>query len=437
MKKLLAVLALLVAALAGVAYWINRSHGTPAGDAAFTTAAVEFGPLTESISASAVLRPQEVVLVTSDLPGKVVEIYPAADFNQVVQEGDPLLRLDDRAARRKLEQARVGVRLAKANLTGAEAARAAAQVGVTWQRRLLDKKLGPEAELDKAEAQLKTAEAAVEAARVRIEEAEEGERQAQLGLDLTVVRVLTLSGPALPKRRFTILERKVEIGQQVGPQSPAPLCTLARDLSRLRLHVRVAEADVSKVRVGQQAEFTVPAYSDDDTVFKGEVTEVRLLPAGVHGAVFYETVIEVANERDPATDDWRLRPGMTASVDIVRRKRAGAWKVPAAALSFHPEDPHLTDAARAKLVDWQGRTDWQPVWVSGADRKPWPVFVRTGGTNARGEAGLRDAQSREIHEWDPELQPVPDARAPATHPRVIIGAPPAKGGLFGGSAIKF
>jgi len=437
-KKLLLILLLVVVSLAGVAYWIS-SRGS-ANDEAYTLVPVEYGSLVETVSASATLKPREVVLVNSDLPGKVVEIYPAADCNKIVQEGDPLLKLDDRMAQRKLEQARVAVRLAEAMVSNAEAARDAAQTGVSVQRKLIKKELGSEAELEKAEAQFKTAEAAVEGARVRVEEAQEAQRQAQLGLDLTIIRVPTLSpaGSSAPKRRFLILERKVEIGQQVGPASPTPLFTLAGDLSQMRVHVQVPEADITKVRVGQMAEFTVSAYSDDDAVFKGQVVECRLMPMTVQGAVFYEAIIQVENEHDPVTQERPLRPGMTASVDIIRQKRAAVWKVPLAALSFQLDDLYQTEAVKAKLARWQGRGDrdcWKPVWILDGNKKPWPIFVRTSGKNT---PGIKDVQFHEVLEWDPEMDLPPDPHKPASYPRVIIGAPPAsKGGLFNPPSIKF
>jgi HlyD family secretion protein len=456
-KKLLLILLFLVFGLAGVAYWISSSRNGSARDDAYTLVPVEFGSLVETVSASATLKLHEVVLVSSDLPGKVVEIYPGADFNQIVQEGDPLVKLDDRMAQRKLEQARVAVRLAQAMLANAEAARDAAQTGVAVQRKLIKKELGSEAELEKAEAQLKTAEAAVEVACVRVEEAQEAERQAQLGVELTIIRVPTLSGCSAVKRPLLILDRKVEIGQQVGPAAPVPLFTLAGDLAQMRVHVQVAEADISKVRVGQKAEFTVSAYSDHDGVFKGEVIDYRRLPITVHGAVFYEAILQVEYERDrpktgsdprhakasdpvfgPLTNDGHLRPGMTASVEIIRQKRANVWKVPTAALSFQLEVAYQTEEAKAKLTRWQGRGDreyWKPVWILNGNKKPWPIFVRVSGKNTH---GIKDAQFHEVLEWDPELETRPDPQVPSSYPRVIIGAPPAsKGGLFNPPSIKF
>ncbi len=71
------------------------------------------------------------------------------------------------------------------------------------------------------------------------------------------------------------------------------------------------------------------------------------------------------------------------------------------------------------------------------DKKPWPVFIRTGGTNAQGETGIKDGQYTEVLQWDPE-EPKVDLGSGATLPEVIIAAPPVtKPGLFNQAPIKF
>jgi hypothetical protein len=156
------------------------------------------------------------------------------------------------------------------------------------------------------------------------------------------------------------------------------------------------------------------------------------VPANERGAVYYKVVIDVGNERDKATGDWLLRPGLTASVDIIRRVHSAAWKLPTAALNFEPPAAQQTEAARAKLTRLPDAADhdrWQTVWIVGEDNKPWPVFVRTGGKNARGEIGIQDGSFTEVLEWDPEWKP--------TMLQVITGMPASKKGLFSIPNIKF
>ena len=104
MKRLLLFLVLIGVALTAVAYWYNPgSRNTEEG---YTLAPVEYGTSVESVSATGQLMPREVTAVASQLPGEVVKIYPEADFNRTVEKGQPLVQLDDRMAKQRLESAK-------------------------------------------------------------------------------------------------------------------------------------------------------------------------------------------------------------------------------------------------------------------------------------------------------------------------------------------
>jgi HlyD family secretion protein len=298
-----------------------------------------------------------------------------ADFNQVVEEGDVLLRLDDRPARDRLRQADVGIEAARAGVKQAQAARDTAQRALDRERQRAPE-VRQQAAIDLAEGQLRIAEAALEAAQVRVREAEEGRRQAEWGLHQTAVYAPVL-GPApegsphstqdpprpgvgtlagdgnVPphRRSFVVLERKVALNQVIGPGTAAGagahLFTLAGDLERVQVVALVAEADVYKVARGMRAQFTLGGAPEGEPAFSGKVEEVRLAPASDHGAVFYQVLIDARNERDPATGEWKLRPGQTASVEIFRRLREHTWKLPAAALTFQPDESVQSEAAAA------------------------------------------------------------------------------------------
>ena len=452
-KYLLVFLALAVISVALGCWWCTSAGAPDPGG--YTLVDVEYGRAAEVVSATGTVRPRDVYQVGTELSGKVVEV--CADYNQTVEEGDVLLRLDDRDARQRLRQAELGVDQARAALRQAEAARDAAGQAVQNERER-SPEVRRQVELDLAVSRQRGAEAAVDAAKVQLQEAEEAKRQADDGLRRTEVRAPVLAdgptaAPAAPglgavaagappargKRTFTVIDRKVSLNQMIGPPASACLFTLAGDLGRMRVEAQAAEGDVHKITRGMPVEFTA-SNAGDGVVFRGRVEDVRLTPVSERGAVFYDVVIDAANQRDPATNEWRLRPGLTASVDVQLRVHDKAWKLPAAALSFPMDAAAQTDAARARLARWQAmpdRDDWRPVWVVGADSRPQPVLVRTGGRDARGEPGVQDPQFVEVLEWDPELQPRPAGGDPATYPHVIIGMPPARhGGLFNAPKIK-
>jgi HlyD family secretion protein len=408
-KKLLFVLIVIGAGLGLAAYRLQTPRASQPDGSVWEPMA--YGTLTESVSATGALQPRDAVAVGTEQAGRVAEVL--TDLQQTVAKDQPLIRLDDRLARLRVRQAEVAVELGKADVARAEAGRGAARIGLQRARDLLGR-VGMQRDVDLADAQLKAAEAAVGVAQVRVQEAEAALRLAEYGLDLTTVRS-PLAG--------VVIDRKVTAGQHIGPPLSAHLFTLAADLSHMEVVAQVAEGDVGRMRVGLPATFTVNSFPD--VTFAGRVTQVRPVPATVQGAVFYSVVVAAENVKDSATGEWRLRPGMPASVELVLRRHDGVWKLPAAARSVRPDLARVTDGAREKLSRWDARADrggWQLVWAKAEDGPPRPLFLRLDGMATAGDTGIQDGQYVEVLAWDPE-EPVPPPGRPL---RVLIAVQPDK-----------
>jgi HlyD family secretion protein len=140
-----------------------------------------------------------------------------------------------------------------------------------------------------------------------------------------------------------VLVRSVEPGSTVAASLQAPiLFTLAEDLKKMELHVSVDEADVGSVQIGQKATFTVDAFPS--RMFSAHITQVHFASNNTQkssssssqasvtstGVVTYETVLEVDNS------ELLLRPGMTATAQIVTTSINDALLIPNAALRFQP-----------------------------------------------------------------------------------------------------
>jgi HlyD family secretion protein len=123
----------------------------------------------------------------------------------------------------------------------------------------------------------------------------------------------------------------VDVGQTVAASFSTPtLFLIAKDLTKMQIDAAVSEADVGGVVEGQTVEFTVDAYPT--RTFHGVVTQVRNSPTTVNNVVTYDAVIGVTNA------DYKLKPGMTASVSIIIAQRDNVLKLPNAALRFRPPD---------------------------------------------------------------------------------------------------
>jgi multidrug efflux pump subunit AcrA (membrane-fusion protein) len=354
-KKLLLLLLLLAVVVGVVAGLIYLA---PAEDKdnviKFTLMPIEQGTLYKTVGATGTVQPREVVVISTDRPGVVVEIKK--DFGDKVREGEELLRLDDRLAASQLEQARKAVDTAEVNVQAAEselAYRQKTEALATFEHEQYKKPgslYSPEQVRAKELAQLaagqavKAAETAVKAARKRAVEANQAVETAKLHLKLTHVYMPHVSRPTslaadrtpetgtvsfdeMPgrqRREFTIIDRKVSLNQAVGPPAATVLFTVAADPEDVELLAQINEGDIADVKVGQEAIYSVSALPD--SYFKGHVTEIRPLPISGQGAVSYLAVIRGPNKpvRDPDPDakpqppPGCLRAGMTtASLDVI------------------------------------------------------------------------------------------------------------------------
>ena len=154
-----------------------------------------------------------------------------------------------------------------------------------------------------------------------------------------------------------VISKEVEVGQTVAASFQTPtLFMVAEDLTKMRIETSVSEADIGKVKEGQEVEYTLDGYPD--SIFKGTVTQVRLSPTTESNVVTYTVVIEVDNQ------EGKLLPGMTANVSIITGKKEDILTVPNIALKF-------TTADNTKRYDKKG------IWIE-KKGKPFRVNIETG-----------------------------------------------------------
>jgi HlyD family secretion protein len=115
-------------------------------------------------------------------------------------------------------------------------------------------------------------------------------------------------------------QRKPQVGDQVWANQPL---LILPDISRMVVETRVRETDIHKVEKNQAVAIHVPAYPD--LRLSGQVSLVGTLAQEEkerRGAKFFQVTVLV-NESEP-----RLRPGMTARVEVQVEERARALSVP-------------------------------------------------------------------------------------------------------------
>lgn len=386
--------ALLLAA--GAAGWLWLGSGSAV---TYVTDPVTRASLRAEVTATGTVQPTTEVEVSSELSGTlaVVEV----NFNDPVTVGQPLARLDDAKLRAQVALSEAGLAQARAKVAEAEATLQQTSADLTRVQELVRRGQKSQTELETAEASEKRAQAAVDSAKANLTIAE-----ASLALDRTDLAKAVIRSPI----KGIVLDRAAEPGQIVASSLSAPvLFTLAEDLARMELQVDIDEADIGRVKMGDQAAFTVDAYGGRS--FPAMITQLRYAPEDTDGVVTYKGVLSVDNA------EGLLRPGMTATANVVVAEAVDVLTVANAALRYAPatDSSESSSGSGSGLLgmlmprrpDATGRsaTDGSAVWVL-RDGAPVSVAVETGETDgtrteirqgdlAEGDLVITDEQAAE------------------------------------------
>ncbi len=314
------VLIILLAAAAGGAYGFREWKAAKAVDAVprYVTEPVTRGDLVSSISATGTVEALNTVEVGAEISGRILSLN--ADFNDPVTEGQVLAEIDPEQHKASVAQAKAQTLAAQAQVAEAEATLVETGQEADRAEDLAAKGLLSSKELEAAKARAVRAKAALKSARASAALAKASFDAARSKLSKTEI-VCPING--------AVLSREVEVGQTLnaGMQTPV-LFIIAEDLKTMRLSSRVDEADIGKVFEGQGAAFTVDAYPGRE--FASTVTAVRNVPETDQNVVSYEVLLSVDNQ------EMLLKPGMTASVEIVTEKLTDVLLAPNKALRFSP-----------------------------------------------------------------------------------------------------
>jgi HlyD family secretion protein len=468
--------AVLLSLLGGWAYFRGQHR------IQYRTAPVERGDIDATISATGNPNAVITVQVGSQISGNIKALY--ADFNTRVKKGQVVARIDPEIFEAKLSQAKANLDNAKASVLNARAmlqkteadvanARASietakanvakAKVGVLdaqvklKSRINLFKEGGISAEerdsaqaaydsnlasrdaaeaqeeaahhgLRAAQAQHDVAKAQLAAAEAQVKQHEAAVRQAQVDLDHTYIRA-PVDG--------VVVSRNVDVGQTVAASLQAPtLFLIAQDLTKMQVDTNVDEADVGRVRVGQDATFTVDAFPGE--TFRGKVTQIRQAPINVQNVITYNVVVAVPNP------DLKLFPGMTANVKILVERREQVLKIPNAALRFRPASPKgqagqvsgdVAVRPAASAPAGRGRAGpgadqragaTQTIWTLADGRTPSPIQVRLGVT----DGSYSELVQGDLAEGQEVIVGVTSGEGPAAGARPQSGGQPRGPRLF-------
>lgn len=337
---------------------------------------VKTSDLVSIVSASGEIKPKKNVNISAHVPGRIIKI--GVKEGDVVKAGDFLLKLDAAQYEALAEGNRAAIRSYKAQLIQEEARQQRDKNVYDRQKRLYDEQLISKDQLEMAKAQFDVSNAQVRAIKSQIQQAE-----ASLKSTLDNLNKTTYGSPI----DGMITSLRVEEGEVaiIGTMNnPGTVLMTIADLSVMEVEVEVDETDVVGVQLGQTANVRVDAFPD--IVFKGKVTEIgssalqKTAATTTQESKDFKVIITLENPSQ------KLKPGLSASADIVAAEKKGVLSVPIASLVVREKPAADKDKKDAK--------EEEGVYLVENSRVKFQMVAKgiTGGMNIEVVSGLKEGQ---------------------------------------------
>ncbi len=340
-KKIVIISSILLILLVG--YFFSGLHKS--GGSKFVLSKLARGNITEIVSASGIINPISNIDVGTQVSGRIQKIY--VDYNSLVKKGQLLAEIDPSAFESNVAKEKANLDVAKAQVMSAEASRDYYEKHLARITKLNKQNYSADKELDQAKRDYDTAVANVALYKAQVEQAQAALDYNQIQLGYTKI-VSPVDG--------IIVSKSVEEGQTVAASFETPtLFNVAEDLTQMQIEASVVEADIAKVKEGQEVRFNVDSFPNE--TFVGTVIQVRNEAVTTSNVVTYQVVIAVNNK------EMKFKPGMTANVEIITANEKNVFLVPNKALRFSMDE----DARYAE----------KGIWIM-KDGKPTRVAVETG-----------------------------------------------------------
>ena len=319
-----------IALVAAIAWGVVSSQANQAASAPqIQTMPVFRGEFSESVQATGAAQPLSSVVVTPEVDG-IIETVNVAE-GSVVQEGDVLLTVRNDELDRAVREAEIGVRSAKAGVTSAQESYNQTYKAYCAGPTYVDNGDGTYTEVPATAtwADVQQAAAQVDSAKLTLESAQQSyDQSVSQAAKRTVTAPSSGSVVVMNAVQGAALGAGAVTGGD-GSTSGGALIQIA-DLSQMTVKVQVNEVDISQIAVGQAARVSFSALPD--VLLDAQVTRISTVsasdPSGYnYGVVTYDVELLIP---DPVPE---LKPGMTASVEILLQHVPDALTVPVSALA--------------------------------------------------------------------------------------------------------
>lgn len=339
------LLAVAVLALAGVGGWfVLAGQADPSAD--METAEVGKGDIEQAILASGTLEPFRMVNVGAQVSGQVKKLH--VTLGQRLTAGTLVAEVDSLPQQNALKIAETSLASVRAQRDARIASLGQAEATFERQKGLLDSNATSQTDFEAAKSAREVIKADIASLDAQVERAELEVDIAKVNLGYTRI-VTPIDG--------VVISVVTKEGQTLNAAQTVPTVVVVAQMDTMSVKVQISEADVDKVKAGQELWFTL--LGDSRRRFEGKLELVEPAPISlttqtVDGnqaanptAIYFNGLFKVANS------DGRLRPLMTAQVHIVVARAKDVVTVPSAALSVADEEGMRT----ATVVNADGSTE--------------------------------------------------------------------------------
>lgn len=403
-----------------------KAKNKPKGEAVVYEKA-ERRNIVETVSASGKIYPETEIKISSDVSGEITDLY--VKEGDSVKVGQILARVNADAYESAVERSTAGVNVAKtqanASSNSIENSRqmlTQAKLQFENARKMHERNKdlfrdgvisqvdfeasetslkNLEAGMKSAETSLRNAEKSAEAARYQVKDAEAVLKEQRTNLGKTIVRA-PASG-IISKLNVEKGERVVGTMQMSGTE----MMRIA-DLQAMEVQVEVSENDIVRVKVGDDADIEVDAYSNKK--FFGKVTEVSnsasnvasIGNAGLSTDQVSKYIVKVRIDKDSYRDllvqgKPPFRPGMSATVEVKTARAENVLSVPIqSVIAYDPDEKKNKE--KMQLSQERNDQNAQQETEQKASQFREAVFVLKGDTVARVDitTGIQDIEFIEV-----------------------------------------
>jgi HlyD family secretion protein len=279
------------------------------------TANVDRQRIIETVTATGVIQPEIKVKISADVAAKITRLeVKEGDW---VEKGQLLVQLDRERFLAAVERAEASLRATEANANLVKENMIKSEKDYLRIKELYDKKLESQAAMDQGHAAYQVEKARYQAALEQVDQAKASLKQARDDFSKTTI-FAPMAG--------TISQLNKEVGEiALGSQFQEDVIMVVSNLTGMEAVVDVDENDIVSVQLGDSATIEVDALPD--VLFNGVVSEIASsAKITASGTADQKTEFEVKISISEPGE--KLRPGMTASSDIVTQIRDNTLVVP-------------------------------------------------------------------------------------------------------------